>query len=694
MKTRKFEKSVVALTVVGSLVMSGTVILSLVRILLFLAVPLFVPTVFAQTTPATRLEAAIEKEQVDGNVKSAMDVYQKIAADSSVPKSVRAKALLQLAGSYEKLGQQAQKVYEQILRDFAGEPAAAQARTRLAVLRQADRGTEPATMTQRKIESAGLPVSFYGTDGQRAIYHDATTNALVIGDLTGKNKRVIFKPKEGDQLLGATPSRDFSITELELRKPDGSEAHAVIKADGTGYLEIVGGSFLCPPDFSWDNRYLLKCELQPDYTTRLLTISVSDGQIRELRRTIEGTIINRASFSPDRHFIAYSTNRGEVSIVPVEGGEPRLVSNTAILLDWTRDGRFLVIADDRSGSTALELFPIRDDRQVGDGIFLRYGSFEWGRTTTSGALVYQSTPPGGRLIQSLASLDPDGHLGAWKRSTASSDGNQYAGMLMWSPDGSQIAYVAGNRAAGQNGTVVHVHNMTSGEDRELYRSSRPLYCAWAAQHPNLFCDQETERGSEVISVAVDTGHAERIASLPGPRFVLAASRDDRALYMFSRAPKWGLVRWEIDTHQETVLEEFSNPRVPNVIPSPDDRWLLRRANQDLEIRPMSGGAWKRLVSVNIETSGPPSNAATFTPDNKWLLYRDKDSFGREGLFRVSTAGGNPERMGDFPGGASRTYQTYPAMHVSADGRNFIVVSPDSSNLPELWLLENFVPAAK
>ena len=38
----------------------------------------------------------------------------------------------------------------------------------------------------------------------------------------------------------------------------------------------------------------------------------------------------------------------------------------------------------------------------------------------------------------------------------------------------------------------------------------------------------------------------------------------------------------------------------------------------------------------------------FTPDGNWLLYHDVDAAGKHSLFRVATAGGQPERLGDFP----------------------------------------------
>ena len=65
--------------------------------------------VCAQTKPAVALEAAMTKEQVDGDLAGAIAAYQKIAADTAAPRDVRAKALLRLAGCYEKLGRLAAK---------------------------------------------------------------------------------------------------------------------------------------------------------------------------------------------------------------------------------------------------------------------------------------------------------------------------------------------------------------------------------------------------------------------------------------------------------------------------------------------------------------------------------------------------------------------------------------------------------
>jgi hypothetical protein len=240
MNESKIEKVALGVAAICSLILSGAVAASILYLLMVLSSLVTIRPALAQSTTAgVRLEAGIEKEDVDGDLKSAMEIYQKIANDSSAPRDVRSKALLRLAGCYEKLGRQAQQVYEQIVRDFADQPAAAQARSRLASLKQQEHPAPPTTMTARKIEwSAVGSMGASDTDGKRAVYQDSAGN-LFFGDLAGHTKRMIFKAEPGNG-PGWIPSRDFSMTTLQFRaKPNRPATLAVVKTDGTGYRELV-----------------------------------------------------------------------------------------------------------------------------------------------------------------------------------------------------------------------------------------------------------------------------------------------------------------------------------------------------------------------------------------------------------------------------------------------------------------------
>ena len=636
---------------------------------------------FAADRGAELFQKAVTQERAAGNLEEAIKLYQRVVKEFASDRALAAKALVQEARCYEKLGQdKAVKLYEQVARDFKDqrEPAAA-ASARLATLRQPEHAAAaPATMTQRRIElmsSGSARLWADATDGQNAVYTDDATGALMISDLSGRNKRVILKPKSG-VLRNPGASRDSAMVLMTLIRPDGSQTIAVIKTDGTGYREIRGSIHSCRPTWSWDNRYVLICEKQPDGKIQLLRVSVTDGETRTMMET--HSFVH--TFSPDGRYIAYADELyrfGKVFVVPSEGGEPQLVSSSGRLMDWTRDGRNLVVDIDRSGSEALYLVPIKDGKQAGDPVFVRYGSFEMGKITAGGALVYLAAPRGGEYTSWLGTLESDGLISTWKRLSLSGSGNATPAPT-WSPDSAQIAYTSPDFAAGQSTWVIRARNLANGEEREIYRGGAgEIFCLWAAQHASLFCEQYTTQGTtEVLSIPIDSGRVERLGSLPGRNPFNFVSRDESAIYMSGNPNR--LVRWEISTRQATTLDQSPGLiRSPGVA-SPDERWIARREQGKIEIRPMGGGDWKPLVSLLNTTQ------VAFTPDGNWILYHGVDASGKQSLYRVATAGGLPGRIGDFPSDS-----LYGYLWISPDGRKIIADALDAAD--DLWMLENFEP---
>jgi Tol biopolymer transport system component len=699
-KFEKVENIALAFTAVFSIVLGGAAVVSIVMLAGLLSELAVVP-LHAQTRPAVELQAAMTKEQVDGDIKTAIAAYQKIAADRSAPRDVRAKALLHLAGCYEKLGQQARNVYQQIVRDFADQPAATQARARLAALKQDGHPAAPATMTQRKIELI-IPNRSIGpgdTDGHRLIYENGATGELIYGDLAGNNKRVIFKAKP-DDLPGWSPSKDFSMVFLRLHsKPGEPQILAVVNTDGTGYREIakLDARPYCWPTWSWDNRYLL-CAQSKDDTSRLLRISVADGQTRDLL-SLKAAKVTAVNFSPDGRLVAYQAQLSsaanpvsQIFVMPAEGGAPQLVYEERLtstlpslkLLDWTADGRYLAIASERTGKGALHLLPIKDGKSAGAPVFVRVGDFDQGATTAAGGLIYRSVEPGGAWAVYVASLDANSRPGGWKRLDLPL-GNMLNPGPRWSGDSNQIVYSAQYEDVGQTGgESIRLRNLSTGGDREIYHALGYTHCTWAAQQPKLFCTENGMGKADIFSIAVDSGQVDRLHTLPGSAlYGPLSSHDGQALYMFrgDYVREGELLRWEIATQRETVLERIPPPAWGWV--SRDERWVIEvDEHRNVKIRPTSGGDWKPLLSDSH------AGHFNFTPDGNWLIYHTVDSAGKHGLFRVSTAGGQPERLGDFP-----TNTPDGSLEISPDGRNVLVAAGEYDTVYELWSLENFVPPA-
>src|SRR5512143_1034821 len=103
--------------------------------------------------PGVRLRAAIQKEEVDGDLPGAIDLYKKIVADPGANRAVAAEALLRLGGCHEKLGQaEARKAYERLVAEYPDQAEKVKAaRQRLSALD----ATRPGGPVARRVHTGG-----------------------------------------------------------------------------------------------------------------------------------------------------------------------------------------------------------------------------------------------------------------------------------------------------------------------------------------------------------------------------------------------------------------------------------------------------------------------------------------------------------------------------------------------------------
>ena len=103
----------------------------------------------AQTsrTADVQFKAAQHKEQVEGDLKGAIEQYKKLAENKD--RAIAAKALIQMAECYQKLGDaESQKLYQRVVREFADQKdalALAQARKPFALARKVPCAALPGT---------------------------------------------------------------------------------------------------------------------------------------------------------------------------------------------------------------------------------------------------------------------------------------------------------------------------------------------------------------------------------------------------------------------------------------------------------------------------------------------------------------------------------------------------------------------
>jgi hypothetical protein len=716
-----------ACTGAGGPVLGGGVVACVLYLLLTLVLLIPARPAYSQTAPVAagvRLEEGIEKEDVDGDLKSATDIYQMIAGDTTAPREVRAKALLRLAGCDEKLGKQAKQVYEQIVHEYADQPAAAQARKRLALLKQQESPATPATMGVHKIEWAGLgEMSSCDTDGHRAVYRAADGN-LYFGDLAGQNRHLVFKVQPGDVPVWCA-SRDLSMAALSFEpRPNRPATLSVIKTDGKGYRELIRddaqGTMLGGPngfqlDWSWDTRHLLVSALPPNGGPHLMIVDLSDGRHRELLRFQSGQIqdLPHSAFSPDGRYVAYSTWTSvgssvamHIFVMPTDGEEPQQVYQSSFrtegvtvnesqqLHDWTADGRYLVISDVHFGKAALFLLPMKDGAAAGNPVFVRDGDIEGAHATASGALVFKDWPAHSNDFAIFhATLDPNGKLGPWKRLTTRGVDHDWGPVPSFSPEGAQIAYVSGDEEKGGKDLVLQ--NLATGEERVLHWfSSGGPECNYAYDLPKVYCFvgwDEDGGHSDLVSVATKSGAEEKLASFSDRRFLPIPSSDDQRIYFFAmKAFQDGRVgRWDASTREDTIIDSGSRELHQYYTPTPDEQRLIRTDSRGVAMRPMPEADWTFLVSTAAGVLSDPYDTVAY---GDWVLFDAKDSAGKLRLYRILASGGELQLLGDFPA-SSMPAPRFDALRVSRDGRQVTAVTMSESKF-NLWTLDNFEPSDK
>jgi len=213
----------------------------------------------------------------------------------------------------------------------------------------------------------------------------------------------------------------------------------------------------------------------------------------------------------------------------------------------------------------------------------------------------------------------------------------------------------------------------------------------ASNSPTIFClTSKNDEKTDLISIELESGTIKRLSSFNGQRSFLQHSLDDSRFYFTSDDPpaSGSVLQWDTTSQKETTPATRSNS-AETYAPSPDGNWLIRTSKStEISVRPISGGEWKSLAS-GINGIWWQNVVA---PDSKWLYYHSTNQDGKDLLFRTSIVGGQPELLGDFPCSSFSGY-----LNISPDSREILTtcIGKDRGDATyDLWLLDNYVPAAK
>jgi Tol biopolymer transport system component len=679
-------------------------------------------------SPELILGAGLHQEEVEGNCREAIKIYQQLIQQKNTPRNVAARAQLHIGICEEKLGQREARVaYEAVVGRFADQAdPVAEARERIAALA----GTSSAVYTARTnghmvnrqvwtLDPDGRSLGI-SADGRYVAYMDKS-DLLVRNLFTGENRR-LFKTDGAGQPAGAAFSRDgkqlvFSwqydsddhvvLWLIDVQQPSSSAPRRLVtfQWDGEpgGYYNWVN-----PTDWSPDGTrvavYIQREEGPSRETQKIALVNAKDGSLTVLRSEEVTGRASQVLFSPDGRFLAYSfpaakaAGNQDIAVMSVEGKvETSIVVDPSQdnLVGWAPDGKKLLFTSDRTGSQHLYAIAFANGKAQSAPILIKQDfSAIPRRLTSSGELFYEIRDA--RRVRGdiqIASYDFTAERFIEPPTIGVKDfvGNNAA--ADWSPDGKYLLNIS---ERGSQILVIH-----SAETGQFIRELRPSlrmnqntpWPRWTADSRSIAVPASDMDGRQgIFLIDARTGESSPLVlsqpreSVRGPAF-----SPDGKKFLYTRilsGPTTGpqsrraIMERDLQTGME---KEIVRGNLSVVLFSPDGKYFTSvRTDNDVSsvlLFPANGGEPKELMRMNwpqglwVETWAADSRS----------VYVQKLPEPAETFWRVFIDGSEPRtvRLDENMGLSAR---------VHPDGRRVAYAVQSQVRKTELWVLENFLSA--
>ncbi len=671
------------------------------------------------------LQRAIRKENVEGDLKGAIDLYKRVVGGTADRAQV-AKALLGLGECYEKQGDaEARKAYERLVKEFGDQAGPArEAQARLAVMGKPPGGD--AVVAQLITRGPEIQFSSPGLsgrvtpDGTSYAFVDATSGNLAVRNLQSGAVKRLTTDAQGTEPGKAhatfpIPSRDSKqiayIWNLATdRRIDYPAEVRVINVDGSGMgtvptkLGRVDDSAVL--DWTPDGKGLL---VYGDVSANAPTLAwvpkivpggsrgfgffllnIQTGEQHPIVRNFLD--IDPKGLSPDGRWILYSRAASQgnpqwgIYLIDTQTGQEKAIVdgpgvNRAAL--WVPGSDRIVFRSNRNGTNGIWTLRVKDGEAAGEPVLLRpdVGDYIPVGVSRDGSIFYGLSQRSSDIYEAI--VDP-----ATLRVQAAPviRVKSFAGrneLPAWSPSGEAFAYYSARQSEGGSQVIV-----SHADGKETAISVRGGFRRWA---PHWCGDGQVAMPESVGHLWYDarTGEKEpeRSIQIHGP-YQMNLSPDCQSAYVAgtedgSRVRR--IYRTDLATGKESELLIDKGEIAMSPLVSPDERWvaLWGRLNggtkTTLLVLATDGGSLREL---DAEEAGP--FRYSWTPDSKRLLIsRIAKNAGGKGpdseFVWVSVDGGAAQPVGIGMNGLS-------AARLNPDGKRLLFSATEKSN--ELWVLRN------
>jgi hypothetical protein len=434
-------------------------------------------------TAATRFESALYKEQVEGDLTGAIQLYKQVGSSKDAGRPLAAKALLRMAHCYEKLGNSdAKTTYERIVREYADQGEAA-GHARRALVKYEIARSGAGELATRRIATLPGPADV-ASDGRHIYYskidlRQPSVTIMKRNLMTGEERSVITGK---DFASGLAVTSDGARLALLQRKesPSGLRFSVVVTGtNGSGPQTFdMGSESVIPLAWSPDGQDLLLFRLPVPNSGKppsLLLLRPATGAIRTLRelpsRDYRASTVIAAAFSPGGKWIAYDAmtenrERRSVYLVSSDGTQNRAIIDgpgNASVVGWMPGTTELLFLSDRSGSIDAYAVTIGEETLAGSprlikenlGVIRPVG---WWRSS----LLY--IPQNRRRLIMMGTVD----LATGEIQNPVPISSRYVSAeAQLSPDGKSLAYISTARPLAEGRPTLVIRDVKSGTEKSI-----------------------------------------------------------------------------------------------------------------------------------------------------------------------------------------------------------------------------------
>jgi Tol biopolymer transport system component len=675
-------------------------------------------TVFGlQNSPEHKVlfEKAKFAMETKGDLNEAIKLFAEIIEKYPGEREYAANSQLYIGLCYEKLGlKEAAKAFQKVVDNYPEQSEAVKvAKEKLFLLMKAQHLAEKDS-GQFRIDPIWAVSEWGGfgkvsPDGRYLSEADWEIGDIAVREIATGKKLRLTERKVWDSPENALNSRwspDSKQLVYEWVKGDYNELRIIGMDNKKPRILYPGkeGEWVAVVDWCPDGKYILVgiirgkgCELG--------LLSVADGSVRIFKKLmVRDPYTVKVLLSPDGRFVAYDyppkedSYEHDIFLFDIERNqEIPLAPHPAhdYLLTWAPDGKNILFASKRTGTMDAWLLQVDEGKPQGAPLLIKsdIGMIEPLGITRDGAFYF--SPPSLLYDVYRATLDPEsGKI----ISPPEKEPLPYEGHNMspdWSPDGKYLVYTS-MRGPGERRFVTCVYSVESGQVRELPYELNLGYPRWTPDGRSIFAKATVGDGGGIFLISAQTGQVTLFIKEEGKEYISSPQilHDGKwVIYIKDDAAKnlTQVLLRNIETGAEKELEHAPNDN-HSIALSPDGKKLavLMRAEENtrvLKVVPAIGGELKELYRFKQE--GRWIIDIAWSPDGKHIYFsEDPDGDLKWELMRISSEGGTPQSLG-------LTMERIEHLSFNPDGSRITFASrTPQSKLPQVWVMENFLPKEK